>query len=100
MTIDDLHKTLLMVFSMALVRREYLVDVSHVVNRALKEGNRQYWTKGYVLIRDEVKINSKSRKFLKQGTIAKDNHTKEDKTAIIKQMSERSWTETRNDDGS
>ena len=76
------------------------MDVSHVVNRLLKEGNRQYWTKGYVLIRDEVKINSKSRIFLKQGTIAKDNHTKEDKTAIIKQMSERSWTETRNDDGS
>ena len=76
------------------------MDVSHLVNRALKEGNRQYWTKGYVLIRDEVKINSKSRKFLKQGTKAKDNHAKEDKTAIIKQMSERSWTETRNDDGS
>ena len=76
------------------------MDVNHVVNRALKEGNRQYWTKGYVLIRDEVKINSKSRIFLKQGTITKDNHAKEDKTAIIKQMSERSWTETRNDDGS
>ena len=76
------------------------MDVSHVVNRVLKEGNRQYWTKGYVLIRDEVKINSKSRISLKHGTKAKDNHTKEDKTAIIKQMSERSWTETRNDDGS
>ena len=76
------------------------MDVSHVVNRLLKEGNRQYWTKGYVLIRDEVKINSKSRIFLKQGAKAKDNHAKEDKTAIIKQMSERSWTETRNDDGS
>ena len=76
------------------------MDVSHVVNRVLKEGNRQYWTKGYVLIRDEVKINSKSRIFLEQGAKAKDKHTKEDKTAIIKQMSERSWTETRNDDGS
>ena len=76
------------------------MDVSHVVNRVLKEGNRQYWTKGYVLIRDEVKINSKSRIFLKQGTKAKGNHTKKEKIAIIKQMSERSWTETRNDDGS
>ena len=76
------------------------MDVSHVVNRVLKEGNRQYWTKGYVLIRDEVKINSKSWISLKHGTKAKDNHIKKDKTAIIKQMSERSWTETRNDDGS
>ena len=76
------------------------MDVSHIVNRVLKEGNRQYWTKGYVLIRDEVKINSKSRIFLKQGTKAKGNHTKKEKIAIIKQMSERSWTETRNDDGS
>ena len=56
------------------------MDVSHVVNRVLKEGNRQYWTKGYVLIRDEVKINSKSRIYLKQGAKAKDNHTKEERT--------------------